>query len=78
MSFDIDLTLSGPLRSLRQMLADQTYDGHVSLHDDGMAQGLGFKAALIEGPTHLASSIPCSSNSGIARGSIGAASPRTN
>ena len=53
MSFDTELTLSGPLRSPRQMLADQQYDGHVSLHDDSMAQGLGFRAAPIEGPTHF-------------------------
>ena len=53
MSFDTELTLSGPLRSPSQMLADQQYDGHVSLHDDSMAQGLGFRAAPIEGPTHF-------------------------
>ena len=53
MSFDTTLTLSGQLRSPRQMLGDQQYDGHASLHDDSMAQGLGFKAAPIEGPTHF-------------------------
>jgi hypothetical protein len=53
MSFDTPMVLSGPLRSPKQMLAQQEYDGHASLHDDGMAQGLGFKAAPIEGPTHF-------------------------
>ena len=36
MSFDTPLTLHGPLRTPRQMLADQEYDGHASLHDDSM------------------------------------------
>ncbi|MBT3332124.1 MAG: hypothetical protein HOK21_17815 [Rhodospirillaceae bacterium] len=48
----------GPLRSPRQMLAAQTYDGHQSLHDDAQAQGLGFKAAPIEGPTHFSQFVP--------------------
>ena len=52
------LVLSGPLRAPRQMLADQTYDGHESLHDDAMAQDLGFKAAPIEGPTHFSQFVP--------------------
>ncbi|MBT3369321.1 MAG: hypothetical protein HOA08_03630 [Rhodospirillaceae bacterium] len=57
-AFDTPLVLSGPLRSPRQMLADQTYDGHESLHDDAMAQDLGFKAAPIEGPTHFSQFVP--------------------
>lgn len=52
-AFQTEMTLSGPLREPRQMLTDQQYDGHASLHDDSMAQGLGFKAAPIEGPTHF-------------------------
>jgi hypothetical protein len=35
------------------MLADQTYGGHVSIHDDAMAERLGFRAGPIEGPTHF-------------------------
>ncbi len=34
MSFDTPLTLRGPLRQPRQMLADQEYGGHASIHDD--------------------------------------------
>ena len=54
MSFsDAPLVLSGPLRAPRQMLADQEYGGHASLHDDSMAETLGFRAGPIEGPTHF-------------------------
>jgi len=53
MSFDTPLVLRGPLRSPRQMLADQEYGGHASLHDDEMAKSLGFRAGPIEGPTHF-------------------------
>lgn len=45
--------LVGPWRSPRQMLADQHYDGHASIHDDATAQKLGFKGGTIEGPTHF-------------------------
>jgi hypothetical protein len=45
--------LVGPWRSPRQMLDQQSYDGHASIHDDATAQKLGFKAATIEGPTHF-------------------------
>jgi len=51
--FETPMVLSGPLRAPRQMLQHQEYDGHASLHDDSMAQGLGFKGAPIEGPTHF-------------------------
>ena len=40
-------------RHPRQMLASQEYDGHLSIHDDKMAEDLGFAGAPIEGPTHL-------------------------
>src|SRR5688572_14030448 len=50
--------LSGPLRSPRQMLQEQTYDDHASIHDDATAQKLGFKAAAIEGPTHFSQFAP--------------------
>jgi hypothetical protein len=53
MSFDTPLTLSGPLRAPRQMLADQEYGGHSSIHDDARAEKLGFRAGPIEGPTHF-------------------------
>ena len=53
MIFDTPLTLCGPLRRPRQMLADQEYGGHSSIHDDAMAEKLGFKAGPIEGPTHF-------------------------
>ena len=36
--------LIGPWRRPRQMLAEQVYDDHVSIHDDTTAQRLGFKA----------------------------------
>jgi hypothetical protein len=52
-SFDTPLILQGPLRSPRQMLADQEYGGHASIHDDAMAEKLGFRAGPIEGPTHF-------------------------
>ena len=45
--------LCGALRQPRQMLADQKYDGHKSIHDDAMAEGLGLRAGPIEGPTHF-------------------------
>jgi hypothetical protein len=45
--------LCGPLRQPRQMLAEQVYDGHKSIHDDAMAADLGLRAGPIEGPTHF-------------------------
>lgn len=45
--------LCGPLRKPRQMLAEQTYDGHLSIHDDKTAEELGLRAGPIEGPTHF-------------------------
>jgi hypothetical protein len=53
MSFDTRLVLQGPLRKPRQMLAEQEYGGHTSIHDDAMAAKLGFRAGPIEGPTHF-------------------------
>ena len=35
------------------MLANQTYDGHSSVHDDETAAKLGLAGAPIEGPTHF-------------------------
>ena len=45
--------LCGRWRQPRQMLAEQRYDGHKSIHDDAMAEGLGLRAGPIEGPTHF-------------------------
>lgn len=45
--------LCGPLRRPRQMLAEQRYDGHKSIHDDATAERLGLRAGPIEGPTHF-------------------------
>ncbi|HEY8608188.1 MAG TPA: hypothetical protein VIM12_13820 [Noviherbaspirillum sp.] len=58
MSFDTPLSLCGPLRQPRQMLADQEYSGHTSIHDDAMAEKLGFRAGPIEGPTHFSQFVP--------------------
>jgi hypothetical protein len=50
----VDLpALCGPLRKPRQMLAEQVYDSHKSIHDDDTAAALGLRAGPIEGPTHF-------------------------
>ena len=51
-------SLAGPWRAPRQMLAEQAYDGHASIHDPATAQKLGFKTATIEGPTHFSQFAP--------------------
>ncbi len=48
-----DGVINGPFRKPLQMLAEQEYDGHLSIHDDNQAQELGFNGAPIEGPTHF-------------------------
>lgn len=58
MSFDTpireqDGVFSGPLRSPANMLIEQEYGGHKSIHDDAEAERLGFRAGPIEGPTHF-------------------------
>lgn len=58
MAFDTPLSLCGPLRQPQQMLADQEYSGHSSIHDDSMAEELGFRAGPIEGPTHFSQFVP--------------------
>ena len=45
--------LCGPYRKPRQMLAEQVYDSHKSIHDDHTAASLGLRAGPIEGPTHF-------------------------
>ncbi|MEM9652078.1 MAG: hypothetical protein AAGA65_08265 [Actinomycetota bacterium] len=47
------LTITGPPRHPRQMLADQVYDDHLSVHDEDTAATLGLAGAPIEGPTHF-------------------------
>ena len=53
MGFDTELTLTGPYRRPAQMLAEQTYDDHTSIHDESTAAGLGLAGAPIEAPTHF-------------------------
>ncbi len=58
MTFDTAITddggtLTGPIRMPAQMLADQTYGGHSSVHDGDTAAELGLAGAPIEGPTHF-------------------------
>ena len=48
-----DGVMSGPLRSPANMLIEQEYGGHKSIHDDAEAERLGFRAGPIEGPTHF-------------------------
>ncbi|MBV32063.1 MAG: hypothetical protein CMK36_01300 [Porticoccaceae bacterium] len=50
---EINGVLRGPPKRPRQMLAEQEYDGHLSIHDNQQAQNLGFLGAPIEGPTHF-------------------------
>ncbi len=47
------ITLTGPLREPAQMLAEQSYGGHKSVHDAQSAATLGLQGAPIEGPTHF-------------------------
>ncbi len=47
-----------PWRSPRQLLAEQVYDDHVSIHDDATAKRLGFQGGAIEGPTHFSQFAP--------------------
>ncbi|MCJ7779417.1 MAG: hypothetical protein MUQ27_01180 [Acidimicrobiia bacterium] len=58
MSFETEITGDGerrvgPLRVPAQMLAEQEYAGHTSVHDDQTAAELGLAGAPIEGPTHF-------------------------
>jgi hypothetical protein len=52
-AFAAEVTLTGPWRLPGQMLADQEYDGHASVHDESTAASLGLAGAPIEGPTHF-------------------------
>jgi len=57
-AFNSKRFLCGEFKYPRQMLGDQTYDGHLSIHDDNMAADLGFSGAPIEGPTHFSLFVP--------------------
>lgn len=50
--------LKGPLRAPANLLTEQKYDGHKSLHDDAEAARLGIKAGPVEGPTHFQQFVP--------------------
>ena len=50
--------INGDFLSPIQLLNDQKYDGHKSLHDEEMADSLGFSGAPIEGCTHLSQFVP--------------------
>ncbi len=45
--------ICGPLRAPKQMLEHQNVSEGKSIHDDDMAEKLGFRAGPIEGPTHF-------------------------
>jgi hypothetical protein len=51
--FDTRVELRGPPRQPAQLLGEQTYDGHGSLHDPVVAAGAGLAGAPIEGAIHL-------------------------
>ncbi len=53
MTFATPLTITGPAREPQQLLADQQYGGHASVHDADTAGALGLAGAPIEGPTHF-------------------------
>lgn len=58
-TLDIDGdTIAGPWCAPLQMLAEQSYDNHASIHDDATAQKLGFRGGTIEGPTHFSQFVP--------------------
>jgi hypothetical protein len=50
--------LKGELRRPVNLLTEQKYAGHKSLHDDAEAARLGIKAGPIEGPTHFSQFVP--------------------
>lgn len=50
---DHGATRHGPERYPQQLLGEQEYDGHASVHDDAVAGDLGLSGAPIEGPTHF-------------------------
>ncbi len=53
-----ETALCGPWRSPRNLLTEQTYGGHASVHNDTVAREMGFAAAPVEGPTHFSQFAP--------------------
>lgn len=53
MRYATEITLTGPPRRPAQMLAEQAYDGHSSVHDEATASAMGLAGAPIEAPTHF-------------------------
>ncbi|GAB3669098.1 hypothetical protein GCM10027589_36120 [Actinocorallia lasiicapitis] len=51
--FTTPIEISGRLRSPRNLLLEQTYGDHASIHDPETAQRLGVAGAAVEGPTHF-------------------------
>ena len=59
-AFDTKRVICGDWRHPRQMLGDQTYDGHMSIHDDKMAEDLGFfQVRRLKGQLILVNSHRC-------------------
>src|SRR5205085_8406041 len=52
-AFPTVITLTGPFRAPAQMLQEQAYGGHSSIHDESTAGALGLRGAPIEAPTHF-------------------------
>lgn len=52
-AFGTPIELAGPPRTPRNMLSEQTYGAHASIHDPATAAQLGVAGAAIEGPTHF-------------------------
>lgn len=50
--------ICGPFRIPEQLLAEQDYIGHPSVHDDATARRAGFAGGTIEGPTHFSALEP--------------------
>jgi len=61
----------------RDKCCEQQYDSHVSIHDDAMAQKLGFKGGAIEGPTHFSQFVRSVLPRGASAGSRQGVCPRT-
>lgn len=51
--FSTPIEVSGRLRSPRNLLLEQTYGDHASIHDPATAQQLGVAGGAVEGPTHF-------------------------
>ena len=69
--------LSGEFRTPRQMLGDQEYDGHLSIHDDQMAEDLGLRVRPLRDRLTSASLYRCCIKCLVMTGSYAAALVRT-